>query len=57
MKVVVGIKAPKHLSTYRCVPIGIGTYGGPTEEQQASPKPEIPGSRHGATTPCRLNKS
>jgi hypothetical protein len=27
------------------VPIGIGTYGGPTEEQQAGPKPEIPGSR------------
>ena len=30
---------------YRSVPIGIGTYGGPTEEQQAGPKPEIPGSR------------
>ena len=27
------------------MPIGIGTYGGPTEEQQAGPKPELPGSR------------
>jgi hypothetical protein len=26
---------------YRSVPIGIGTYGGPAEEQQAGPKPSF----------------
>jgi hypothetical protein len=34
-----------HNLPYSSVPISIGTYGGPTEEQQAGPKPEIPGSR------------